>query len=276
MTPTRVVGIGAESSLKVAFWNSTRPELEAAGDPDFFSIVLHVSGGRIRRLGHPNHGEPGSVGMQPFEGAKWLYEGPVSYLPVYMPFGLLASVSEGLFERELRHEQLSIPPGTRDQRLCAAMRAIRVGCLSTIEPTNLMLDSWALILSEIVVRRFSSHSGRHDRSSHGRILPRGVALAVDFIEANLHQDLRLASIANASAMSTYHFARSFKETVGMSPHAYVLARRVRRAQEMLDHDGRELTHVAAACGFSSQAHLTTAFRRRLGVTPGGYRRTASS
>jgi len=74
-------------------------------------------------------------------------------------------------------------------------------------------------------------------------------------------------------MSSYHFARRFKETVSMSPHAYVLARRVRRAQERLKLGASNLAEVAAACGFSSQAHLTSAFKGRLGITPGQYRRS---
>jgi AraC family transcriptional regulator len=82
----------------------------------------------------------------------------------------------------------------------------------------------------------------------------------------------LASLADVASMSTYHFARRFKETIGMSPHAYVLCRRIRRAQEMLNDGQSSLTQVAAACGFSSQAHFSSVFGRSLGVTPGEYRR----
>ena len=99
-----------------------------------------------------------------------------------------------------------------------AMRAIQSGCLSTIAPTNLILDSrWSLILSEILLRRFSSHAGKYARTSLGKIPSRGVALVIDYIEANLDQDLRSAALAKVSAMSTYHFARRFKETVDVSP-----------------------------------------------------------
>ena len=69
-------------------------------------------------------------------------------------------------------------------------------------------------------------------------------------------------------MSVFHFAKRFRETVGVSPHAYVLHRRVRRAGQMLRRDRSSLAEIAAACGFASQAHFTTAFRRDVGITPG--------
>ena len=128
------------------------------------------------------------------------------------------------------------------------------------------------MLSEAVLRRLSIHAQRHVRRSFGKIPARGVAHVIDYIEAGIDQDLDMASLAEVAGMSTYHFAHRFKETVGISPHAYVLSRRVGRGQQML-RDGRaSLASVAAACGFSNQAHFTTAFRGRVGVTPGAYRR----
>ena len=127
---------------------------------------------------------------------------------------------------------LPAPRHHRDAGLCGAAQSIQSG-LRSIEPTNLILDSWALVLAEILVRRFSSHAERPVRGAPGRIPARGVAHVIDFVEAGIGEDLRLESLADVAAMSPYHFARRFKETVGVSPHAYVLARRVRRAGEML-------------------------------------------
>jgi AraC family transcriptional regulator len=128
-----------------------------------------------------------------------------------------------------------------------------------IEPTNLILDSWALILSEILVRHFSSHDDTHPRTSFGKIPALGVARVVDYIEASIDRDLDLASLAGVASMSVYHFARRFRETIGISPHAYVLCRRIRRAQEMLGRDRSNLTQLSAACGFSVRRTLQRCF-----------------
>jgi AraC family transcriptional regulator len=271
MTPTLSVGIGTNSSLKASFWESGVEECQHSGDRHYASVVLHRGGGRVWRNNEAVPAEPGSVGMEPFESSRWRFEGHVSFMHVYLPFALLSDVCESVFERKFTHEQLWIPMGTRDERLCGAMRTVQSGVLA-IEPTHLILDSWALILSEILVRNFANNAEKCARSSFGTIPSRGLAHVVDFIEANIDQDLPLASLGRVAAMSVYHFARRFKETVGVSPHAYVVMRRIRRAQRMLEHGKGRLADVAAACGFSNQSHFTTTFQRSIGVTPGEYRR----
>lgn len=275
IAPTRTIGLGANTSLKAAFWRSTVEESEQLGDPEFVSIALNTGGGRVWRNNETMPTGVDAVAMQPFEGARWRFEQPVSFVHLYLPFKLVSGVCESLFDRELVHAELRMPAGSRDDTLCRAAQTVQRG-LSSIEPTRLILDSWALILSEVLIGRLSSHAQRRAPISFGKIPTRGVAHVVDYIEAGIDQDLDLASLANVAAMSVYHFARRFKETVGMSPHSYVLSRRIRRAQEMLNCDRSSLVQVASACGFSSQAHFTAAFHRLLGVTPGGYRHVVSS
>ncbi len=106
--------------------------------------------------------------MQPFENTRWRLEGMVSFAHIFVPLTLLGDVSESIFDRGFAREHLWIPMATRDDRLCGAIDAVQAGLLST-QPTNLILDSWALILSDILVRRFSSYTERHGRMSFGKI-----------------------------------------------------------------------------------------------------------
>lgn len=272
---TLSIGMTARSSLKAAFWESTADERPISGDLEYVNIVQHGGGGRVWRDREPVPAETGSVGMHPFETCRFRFAGPVRYGVVSVPFVLFRDVCESLFERELTHDQLWIPMGTRDERLCGAMRTIREGLLA-IEPTDLILDSWALILAEILVQGFSSHAQRTRPHTLGAIPSRGVAHVVDFIEANINQDLHLASLSRVAAMSVFHFARRFKQTVGVSPHTYIMTRRLSRAKALLQRSKHRLVDIAAACGFSSQAHFTAAFHRRVGVTPGTFRRSFTS
>ncbi|MBP7336362.1 helix-turn-helix domain-containing protein [Niveispirillum sp.] len=92
-----------------------------------------------------------------------------------------------------------------------------------------------------------------------------------FVEQNLDDDLSLVTLAAVAGLSPSHFARRFKAALGEAPHRYVLARRVNWAKRLLLETEMPLAEIAAAAGFSSQAHLTGIFGRAVGVTPGAYR-----
>ncbi len=98
--------------------------------------------------------------------------------------------------------------------------------------------------------------------------------AIEFVEDNLARPLGLEDIAEAVGLSTYYFAREFKAALGQSPHQFTLERRVARARLALEQTDAPLAEIALETGFSDQPHMTTMFRKILGVTPGQLRRDA--
>lgn len=99
-----------------------------------------------------------------------------------------------------------------------------------------------------------------------------IARALDFIEAHFTEDISLADIAAAAALSPSQFATLFRATTGKSPYAHVIDRRLDLARRLLQSSAMPLAQVSQACGFSDQSHLTRACRARLGTTPGALRR----
>lgn len=97
----------------------------------------------------------------------------------------------------------------------------------------------------------------------------------DLIEQRYAEDLRLDELAAHAGLSTHHLIRAFRREIGLTPHAYVVDVRVRRAQDRLRAGGAP-AEVAADVGFSDQSHLTRAFKARLAVTPGAYRRAVAA
>jgi len=97
----------------------------------------------------------------------------------------------------------------------------------------------------------------------------------DFIEANLEGEITLAAMASACGIGTKSFVRAFAATTGKSPYQYVIAARVERAKRLIEQDQEGLAEIALRCGFSHQEHLTRAFRRLTGQTPGRYRRSVN-
>lgn len=93
-----------------------------------------------------------------------------------------------------------------------------------------------------------------------------------FVDGELSSNFGLVDLAALVGYSPDHFARLFKHAFHQSPYQYVLSRRIERAMTMLRDERLSIAEIALACGFSNQGHLTTAFKRRTGTTPGAYRR----
>ncbi|NNB84424.1 helix-turn-helix transcriptional regulator [Corallococcus exiguus] len=93
-----------------------------------------------------------------------------------------------------------------------------------------------------------------------------------FIEAHLARRIQVGELARRAGLSVFYFTRAFRQSMGMTPHAYVQQRRVERARGLLSHTTRSLGDIALAVGFSSQSHFTTVFRRVTGLTPAVLRR----
>jgi len=94
----------------------------------------------------------------------------------------------------------------------------------------------------------------------------------DLIESRLDGHLTVQELAGEVGYSRSHFLRAFHATTGVTPHRYLLNRRIERARRLLGEPDMSIAEVAYCCGFSSQAHLTLAFRKVSGLTPGQYRR----
>lgn len=92
--------------------------------------------------------------------------------------------------------------------------------------------------------------------------------SLELIDANLDSNLSVELLAREAGLSPAHFARAFKETMGIAPHQYLLHLRLERARRMLDAEDAVLADVALRAGFADQAHFTRFFKRAYGVTPG--------
>ena len=105
-------------------------------------------------------------------------------------------------------------------------------------------------------------------------LPPGATRRVrEYVETHLSDSIDLAALAGIAGLSLFHFARAFKQSAGVTPHHYLVQRRVERAQEMLARTELPLSEIALATGFSDQSHFARHFRQMLGMTPGQFRRS---
>ena len=92
------------------------------------------------------------------------------------------------------------------------------------------------------------------------------------IEDKLDSSIRATDLAGVVRLSTSYFFRAFRQTFGESPRAYIMQRRIRRAQELMLTSRLPLSQVALECGLCDQAHLCRVFRRIVGINPNAWRR----
>ncbi len=93
-----------------------------------------------------------------------------------------------------------------------------------------------------------------------------------YIEDKLDSSIRATDLAGVVQLSKSHFFRAFRKTFGESPLAYIMTRRIRRAQELMLTSRLTLYQVALECGMCDQAHFSRAFRRIVGINPNAWRR----
>jgi AraC family transcriptional regulator len=106
----------------------------------------------------------------------------------------------------------------------------------------------------------------------GGLAPWQIRRVTEYIEEHLASSIRLQDLAGIARLSHSHFCRAFKESLGHPAHAYVMRRRVQRAQGLMLTTAESLSQIAALCGMADQAHFCKLFRRLVGESPNAWRR----
>ena len=142
-------------------------------------------------------------------------------------------------------------------------------------PSLLALDQFSLILGAHLVQRYGVLQ-KIGKVSKGGLAPWQRRRAEELLRENLDGRIRLLEIARECALSVSHFARSFKETFGISTHQWLIRRRIEFAQDLLRQTITPIVDIAMQSGFGDQAAFTRTFRQVVGLSPGRWRRYHST
>lgn len=195
------------------------------------------------------------------------FESASDVLHLFVPQGVLADCHQDLFGRPHNGDiVLSDPRLITDTTMERLGQALAMAHTQDPSLGRLFIDSVSLA---IVSRLVSNHFNRvATQSRHVSGLPAWrLRRVVEYIDAHLSEAIGLADIAESAGLTRMHFAAQFRLATGLRPHEYLLRRRIEHAQDLLRDDKGSVLDVALRCGFRSQAHFTTVFRRFVGDTP---------
>ena len=91
-----------------------------------------------------------------------------------------------------------------------------------------------------------------------------------YIDEHLQEDLKLTDIAKLVGLQPRHFSTLFRKAFGITPHQYLIERRIEHGARLLAGSAADIATIALHVGFSSQSHFATAFRKRYGMSPRRY------
>jgi AraC family transcriptional regulator len=213
---------------------------------------------------------PGVVIIIP-EGSssRWDIPKPVDVVQLYLPHATLervareadTAISTNLLERTAHPDPIT-------SRLLLSAADVLEG--------NTALDAlFRQQLTDLLATRIlTTHTGSSTsfRPTTGGLSPKVLRRAIERLRSDSDADVSLAALASEAELSRFHFCRAFKESTGLSPHAWLRQHRLERAMNMLRDTDASVASVAAALGYSSQTAFAAAFRNLTGETPSEWRR----
>lgn len=208
-----------------------------------------------------------------------LGKAPLHMLHLYLPHDLfgLASVAAG----SRLPDQLIYTGGIHDPLIEHVGHAIVRELNAPGWASSTLVESLSISLTAHLLQRYGrtpDHTRRRLQGGGSRgsgLDARRLSRVLEYIDQYLDADLSLAAMAEVACLSVFHFARAFKQSMGVSPHQYVSSRRIDRAKQMLARSSAMVEDVAIALRFSSSANFSRAFKRAVGVTPRDYARSAA-
>lgn len=95
--------------------------------------------------------------------------------------------------------------------------------------------------------------------------------AMEYMNANMQEDVRLEAIAKELELSASHFAHEFRNSTGQTPYQYLLEQRISKAKNLLRHTRWPVQYISSLVGFRSPVNFVRTFRQRVGSTPAVWR-----
>jgi AraC family transcriptional regulator len=197
---------------------------------------------------------------------------------VHQPLEFIHLYLEPLFVSHVAHEKINpdrveiiFEANKADSLIYQIFLALKADLDVDGSGNGFYADSMATALSAHLLRHYSTSNYQLVEYQDG-FSKHKLQRAIDYINANLNENLSLTKIASELDISHYYFCHLFKNSTGITPHQYLIQQRVERAKQLLRQLEKTIADVAMDCGFANPSHFAKHFRKYTGVTPRQFRK----
>ena len=230
----------------------------------------HLASGRTTE-----NGFPGAICILPEHvDSAWSIEEEFRFLHLYFDKIYFDHLIEQNFDIDSRLVELQDLTYGQDPVLDNLVRNILMPQDWTDKSSQLMLEHSNHLILLHLLKHYTNRQLELKRHQGG-LSPRALSRLRDYIESHLDHSLHIEDMAKQCNLSSFHFARSFQVSMGLSPHQYLLKRRIVKARSLLSEKESNIAAVAQDCGFSSQSHFTAHFKKETGLTPAKFRKLSN-
>ncbi len=238
---------------------------------DFFTIGLVLRGAgtlwyrgaeHLARRGEVVVIPPGEVHTGSVARGAGVLEYVAAHVPAEVVTDLLHEIGGGEADLEA--------PVILDDAVASQLRRLEHAVSGDLASRHAAEEAFTNAVGLLVHRhRRRGATSASDRTAEPRVVHIARELLDDCYGDNAQTSLTGSRLTNG--VSPFHLVRVFTRAVGLSPHQYLVQTRIRHATRLLA-EGLPCSFVAAMTGFADQSHLTTQFKRYLGITPALYQR----
>ncbi|MEB3754998.1 AraC family transcriptional regulator [Acinetobacter sp. MD2(2019)] len=256
--------------MQLAAWSNQHDLVQVCSD--HHTLSLYVQGGyesyQKTASGWRNGGGPDHFCLMPqAQASTWDIRGELSFVHLYYTDQHLKQIASRTWDKEPNLIQLDEKVFAKDPYITLLYRQFLMRYAWQENQYALILSSTAIQLLMHLLKNYSTLDWALPQVTGG-LSPYTLRHVKEWIEQHLQQPLTIADLAEQAHLSEYHFAHMFRHSTHMTPHQYVMQRRLDRAFVYLgSHLHFNLTQIASLCGFSSASHFSRCFKQYYGYVP---------
>ena len=212
---------------------------------------------------------PGEMILARRDTEEWIrWTSPMELLVLELADDDLRAVAE---DAGMSKIEIEGTPQLEDKRVAALVSAAEAEQAGGFLSGRLYMDAIGQALAAAVIQ-IRGALRRPLSSSRGGLAPAQLRRVIEYVHAQMDQDIHVVQLAAIAGLSSAHFAQMFRRSTGCAPHQYVLRTRIERAKRMLRSTETRVIDIALSCGFQTPQHFARVFKKFCDATPASYRR----